>query len=308
MSLEAARAAFRDAARAIDPDTFTGQTTPEILRAWLCVQTVRTPPKWIGAASAACQALDLTRIPDAEVAPWVEAFCLGWVQQASGPFRNAARALMPRLANHWRSVPALLGWWRITGEPAPLKRALEALALASDAVDPELAVALRLGFLATADPVLLDRALRALGDAPSTLPPRAWPAAVDLLDLGPDDFGDALAALPSPPPPEMLPAAGALAAPPLHLDVHWWLVDELREGPMAEAATFPWPALRIRFKRLPERDQIHFFASLGDAPREELEDVGVAAPWLESLVARADKSPLLDGMPARVRRRGGLRR
>ena len=84
--------------------------------------------------------------------------------------------------------------------------------------------------------------------------------------------------------------------------------DELREGPMAEAATFPWPALRLRFTRLSVIDQIHFEARFAGGAAEELEDVGVVSPWLESIVARTDRGPLLDGAPPRMRRKGGLRR
>ena len=301
--LEAAQAAFRDGARALDPDAWSGPFSPSVLRAWLSIQTVRLQPKWLLAASRRTQDLPLDSLPDEDIADWVDAFCAGWVQQASGPFRNAARRLLPRLPTDWRGSAARLAWWRITGEPGPAREALAALASAPDLVDPDLAVALRLGFLATADDTLRARAVAALGDAPTALPPRAWSTAADLLDLTASAF-----AFPFPVDPEATTAAAALAAPPLHLEVHWWIEDELREGPMAEAATFPWPALRIRFVRLPTRDQIHFVARLDDGPAEELDDVGVAAAWLESIVARADKSPLLDAAPARTRRRGGLRR
>ncbi len=301
--LEAARAAFRDGARALDPDAWSGPFSPRVLRAWLSIQTVRLQPKWLLAASRQTQDLSLDSLNEDDIADWVEAFCAGWVLQASGPFRNAARSLIPRLPTDWRGSAARLAWWRITGEPDPAREALAALSSAPDHVDPDLAVALHLGFLATADDTLRARAVAALGDDPAALPPRAWSTAADLVDLTADAF-----VFPSPVDPEATIAAAALAAPPLHLEVHWWIEDELREGPMAEAATFPWPALRIRFVRLPARDQIHFVARLDDGSAQKLDDVGVTAAWLESIVARADKSPLLDVVPPRNRRRGGLRR
>lgn len=299
--LAQAQALVRAGAQALDPAT-TG-ATPAVVRAWLAIQTVRVQPVWVAAASDAVQALDLHAIPDDDVAAWVEACCLGWVQRASGPFRAVARRLLPRLPDDWRGAAARLGWWRITGEPAPLHAALGSLD-ARDGDPVSLGLALRLAWHATADATLRARATELLSPP---LAPRGWAAAADLHDLGPDAFADALADA-DPADPDVVVGALALAAPPLHLDVHWHLADELREGPMAEAATFPWPALRLRFHPLGRRDQIHFEAHLAGDPPEELEDVGVAAAWLASLVSRVDKSPFLDGAAAPRRRRGGLRR
>jgi len=311
-ALELARAAFRDGARALEPETFSGTATPQVVRAWLCIQTVRTQPKWVRAAADAVQDLarDLDSIPNEEVADWVEACCRGWVQQAIGPFRNAARLLLPRLADEFASVPALLGWWRITGERAPLHRALTLLDKAS-AGAPSDSIALRLGYQATADEGLRRRGVEVLGGELSQLPVTTWGAAADLLDLDVDAFAgpldqlqiDSVAAAAA-----AVPAMAALALPPLVLEAQWWMEDELREGPMAEAATFPWPALRLRFTRLSVIDQIHFEARFAGGAAEELEDVGVVSPWLESIVARTDRGPLLDGAPPRMRRKGGLRR
>ena len=312
--LELARAAFRDGARALDPDTFSGVASPSVLGAWLCVQTVRTQPKWLKAAAHAVQSLEPSRIDDDDVADWVDVCCRGWVQQAIGPFRAAARGLLPRLPERAGSAPALLGWWRITGERAPLDRALALLRCADDGLDPALGVALRLGYQATADESLRERALAALGglDGLEELP-WAWPALADLRDLDAEAFAGPLESLRgvSEDPSlaaQIVPAAAALALPPLVLEAQWFMEEELREGPMAEAATFPWAALRLRFGRLAVRDQIHFVARYDGGEPEELEDVGVVAPWLSTLVARADRGPLLDGAPMRTRRRGGLRR
>ena len=301
-ALEHARAGFRAAARALDPDA-VATPTPDIVRAWLTIQTARPQPRWLAAAVDAAQRTDLPFADDA--CAWVEVFCRGWVQQAIGPFRRAAEQLLSSLPDHPRAAAALLGWWRITGDRPTLERALSLLE--STEADPE---ALRLGWHATADAAFYHRATALLGEDPSLLPLHLWPVAADLLDLGPDAFARPLATwASSPPPPEgVAVAAAALALPPLRLVAAWWIPDELREGPMAEAATFPWPALRIRFERLPHRDQIHFRAALGDAAEEELEDVGVVAPWLESLVAAADRGPLLSDAVRPTRRRGGLRR
>ena len=163
-ALELARAAFRDGARALDPETFLGEAPPQVVRAWLCIQTVRTQPKWVRAAADTVQDLarNLESIPDNDVADWVEVCCRGWVQQAIGPFRNAARLLLPRVTDELASVPALLGWWRITGERAPLHRALAVLRSVSTD-EPSDGIALRLGFQATADEELRRRGAQALG-------------------------------------------------------------------------------------------------------------------------------------------------
>jgi len=300
--LAQAQALVRAGAQAFDPATTTA--TPAVVRAWLAIQTVRVQPVWVAAASEAVQALELDTIPDDAVPAWVEACCLGWVQRASGPFRAVARRLLPRLPDDWRGAAARLGWWRITGEPGPLQAALRSLESPGDADAVGLGLALRLAWHATADEALRDRAAALLSPP---LAAGAWGAAADLHDLDATAFADALAGA-DPADPDVVVGALALSAPPLHLDVHWHLADELREGPMAEAATFPWPALRLRFHPMDVRDQIRFEAHLADDAPEELEDVGVAAAWLASLVARVDRSPFLDGAAPPTRRRGGLRR
>lgn|GEM_PF-1726565 len=310
-ALELARAAFRDASKTLDPETLSSPPTAAIVKAWLCVQTVRTQPKWIRAAADAVQALDPAAVPQDAVAEWLEACCRGWVQQAIGPFRNTGRALLGRLPERTESAAALFGWWRITGERDAMDRALSLLTSAEHAVDPGLAVALRLAFHATADQGYFARAKDALGEHLDTLSPTAWATAIDLQGLDVAAFTGALGHLDTSSPSGAAQAvlgAAALALPPLHLEAQWFMEDELREGPMAEAATFPWEALRLRFSRLDVRDQIHFTARFADGDPEELEDIGVVTPWLELLVGRTDRGPLLDGAPPRTRRRGGLRR
>ena len=298
MTLAELQSAFRTAAAAIDPQAGTPvDPSPLLVRAWLTVQSVRTQPRWLTAAEDAVQpiAAGTRRVDDDAVAAWVLTCCLGWVQRASGPFRAAAERLLPRLPDSAEAVPALLGWWRITGRRDARDRAL---ALAQQHPSPR---ALHAAWLATAEVRLWDAARSLLGSAPHA--PADWPLAADLSDLDPDH-----AALAGLAPAEIVLATAPLAAPPLHLDVHWHIAEELAEGPMAEAATFPWPALRIRFHPMAQRDQIRFEARLADGPTEELEDVGVVAAWLEEITRAADRGPLLDGAPVRSRRRGGLRR
>ncbi len=299
---EALQAAFRAAAADIDPATHSfSAPDPSLVRAWLTVQSVRTQPRWIAAAEAAVMPIGsgARAVPDEDVAEWVLTCCSGWVQRASGPFRGAADRLVPRLSDDVRAVPALLAWWRITGQRAPRDRALRIAAEATTGLPA--ARALHAAWLATADDSLRQRALDAL---PGASDPRTWPLASD---LSPDQDWDPALLAPLAPADRLL-AVAPLAAPPLHLKVAWFIPEELAEGPMAEAATFPWPALRIRFVPLPRRDQLRFTARLGEGPVEELEDVGVVAAWLEEVTRAADRGPLLDGTPARTRRRGGLRR
>lgn len=300
--LRSLQAAFRAAANAIDPATTTSASPdPRLVRAWLTVQTVRVQPRWLVAAEAAVQqiASGARTVPDADVAQWVLACCEGWVQRASGPFRGAADLLIPRLVDSVQAVPALLAWWRITGQRAPRDRALRIAEQATTGLAA--AQALRAAWLATADDALRLRAITAL-DAPTA--PAAWPFAADLV---PDADHD-LALLEPLAPADRVLFTAPVAAPPLHLEVAWFIAEELAEGPMAEAATFPWPAVHIRFVRLPHRDQLRFSARLGDGPVEHLEDVGVVAAWLEEVTRAADRGPLLDAAPPRPRRSGGLRR
>lgn len=294
MSREAAQAAFREAALAIDPERSRPDApSSELVRAWLTVQTVRTQPRWLAAAEDAVMpiASGARTIPDDDVADWVATCCAGWVQRASGPFRAAAERLLPRLPESATAVPAWIGWWRITGRREARERAL-----ALSTTDARGAYE---AWLATADATQRDRAVASVGTGPASWPLRA------ALGLDVDWDSDALAPLS---PASRLLAVAPLAAPPVHLTVAWFIAEELGEGPMAEAATFPWPAMRFAFTRLPHRDQIRFSARLGDGPEEELEDVGVVAAWLEEITRAADRGPLLDGAPPRARRRGGLRR
>ena len=300
----ALQAAFRDAAAAIDPEP-EAPDAPDArhVLAWLTVQSVRTQPRWVAAAEHAVQAIatGARAVRDPDVADWIVTCCAGWVHRASGPFRATAEQLLPRLPALVESVPALLAWWRITGRLDARDRALALCAGADEGLAA--AVALRGGWLATADDALRHRAVAALSavdGAPSTWPVRA--------DLTPDFAADP-ASLAGLAPSEVILATAPLAATPLHLDVLWFIPEELAEGPMAEAATYPWPAMRLRFVKLPHRDQIRFEARLGDGPVQELEDAGVVAAWLEEVARAADRGPLLDGAAApRARRRGGLRR
>ena len=312
---ELAEAAFRAAARAIDPE---GEgPAPEdadagVARAWICVHAVRGQPRWIAAAEDAAEAALRRGVPDEQVPRWVLTCTTGWVQRAIGPFRRVAESLLPRLPAGEQGVAARLGWWRITGDPAQLQQALDALPPSGGPPD-----ALRLAWHATADDALRRRAIAALGlDPPAAIPsPHAlaalavgcWPLAADLLDLEAEAFAEPLTAWGErpPAPADAVLASAALALPPLRARVQWWLASELREGPMAEAATFPWPALRLRFERLPRLEQLRVTARVGAAAEDTLYDLGVVAGWFDELVKGVDRGALVEGVGS-GRRRGGL--
>jgi len=75
---------------------------------------------------------------------------------------------------------------------------------------------------------------------------------------------------------------------------------------MAEAATYPYPALRLHFTRLEERDQLRFVPRLEGETLETVYDVGVVGAALEIILEDVDRSGLLDGA-SRRRGRGLLR-
>ena len=100
--------------------------------------------------------------------------------------------------------------------------------------------------------------------------------------------------------------AAALGLPLLQLEVQWWLESELHEGPVAEAVTFPWPALELTFSKLEERDQVRFTPQLDGHVFETILDAGVIGAGLSEILSQADRSPFLEaaGMRRRSLRRG----
>jgi hypothetical protein len=106
-------------------------------------------------------------------------------------------------------------------------------------------------------------------------------------------------------PEEIVQASAALGLPLLRLEVQWWLESELREGPVAEAITYPWPALEVFFSKLPGRDQVRFRPELDGREFPVIVDAGVVGVGLGEVLKEADRSAFLE---AAGRRRRSLRR
>ena len=71
---------------------------------------------------------------------------------------------------------------------------------------------------------------------------------------------------------------------------------------MAEAATYPWPALRLSFVEMPGgRDQLRMVPILDGDEMEPIMDVGVVVAGMELALEAADRTALLEGSG---RRRG----
>jgi len=299
-------AAFRDAAARLQPGTAGLPRSADVLRSWLVIHRVRKHLSWLEAAEQLVDAAEPTPA-------WLAVLCDGWVVRASGGFRGAAEALLPRLPDSPDAVAALLRYWRITGRPDAFDRARALVPTAP--TTPDEAAANYALWCATADVEQRRLATDALdGLSFADLPFRHWAMLADLRDLprGPQDAADAVATRPLSDAADAAARVQPLAAltlPVLQVEVRWWLESELQEGPMSEAATFAWPAVRLRFARLTVRDQIRFGAHLDGDDRGELEDAGVVGPWMESLVEELDLGGLIGEVqrrrrsPSRMRRR-----
>ncbi len=296
MSTAEVQALYQAAVARIDPESGPLINDPAVLRACLCVHSVMGHRRWLDAACRIAEPLLSGPLPSDRVA-WITACAEGWVQRASGPFRRAAERLAEGVEPSVEAVPALLLHWRTTGRARWFDAAMEAAP--DDVTDLPSAAASWAIYGATADPGRADAARGWLARLdPADAAPRWWPLLADALDLGAEPFS----AAPSPDPADAAHAllgAAAVALPPLHLHVHWWIDRELREGPMAEAATFPWPSRRLRFHRLPHRDQLRIQPVVGDVKHDLILDVGVIAEYLAHCVADVDRS----GLVGRGRRR-----
>ncbi len=301
------QAAFREAALALDPSQHPVPSAA-IVEAWTILNWVHGQRSWAEAAEEALCALNPSQLHEEEQSAWLFSACKLWVQRASAPVRAAAQALSKALPEGPRTVPACLFYWRITGDVHWLDRAKRegnGLSEATPWVQAKGAWAL---YAATADERWAEEArahLRSM--APEALPISLWSTAADALELDSEAFGPAVAAwMDNPPLPEdIVPCAAALSLEPLELRIGWWLEKELFEGPMAEAATFPYPSLRLRFFRLDQRDQVQITPVLGGVVEETVEDVGVITAALDELAAQADLSGLRTPPRRRSPRRGG---
>jgi len=295
---------FRAAAEAVDPASNRLPPSPDLLAAWLTLHAVRGQTRWMDAALEATVDAPTADRP----AAWLEAACRGWVQRASRQFRSLADSLERQVPDEPASVPALLLLWRTTG----LRRLLDrALALVPDEVAPGDFVGAEAAwraFLATADDSLRDRAAAGFGDDVAAVPPLHWPTFAAVTGLDADAFGAHADRLDDLSPARQLLVSAALACPLLELRVEWFVARELREGPMAEAATYPWPALRLSFQQMPGgRDQLRIVPYLDGEEMPAIIDVGVVVAALEMVLESADRTALLEGS-GRRRGRSLLRR
>jgi len=305
MSLGDLESIFREAAEALDPSS-PSPATPASVRGQLTVYAVRGQRRWLEAAMAGLAGARAGATDDPT--DWLDAACRGWVSFADRSLRLFAEELVGQLGEGAATVPARLLYWRTTGLRWVLDGALAMTPKDGIEGDCTTAAAAWGAYLASADEEFAVAARRGFGGGLATIPPRLWPAAAAALDLGPEDVTDeALEALRAAPPGVRLEAAGCLAAPIIRLEVEWFVASELREGPMAEAATYPWPAVRISFRKMDDRNQIKFHPSLAGEQLETIEDAGVVAAALEHIVDESDRGGLMEGM-GRRRGRSLLRR
>ena len=102
-----------------------------------------------------------------------------------------------------------------------------------------------------------------------------------------------------PAPQDIVPALAPLCLPPLDLEVRWWDARELEEGYVAEAVTFPYPALRLKFVRRTSPGQVVFASCLDGEPREILEDAGIITSLLSNLIDEVNRQAVVN--PPRTR-------
>jgi len=252
----------------------------------------------------------LSRLPPEQRGEWTKICCDCWVIDASGPFRGAVSTLLRELPGGPAAVPALLRNWRITGDRSYAKRAFEQLPEPPASGAFEDAAAYLAAYHARGNPEHLLAASAAFDGANAAdIPLRWWPLAWDVLDWTPADLSEAVAqwSTVAPAPEDVLPALAAATLPALDLRVLWYDALELEEGYVAEAVTFPYPALRLRFERSEGPGQVRFAPSLGGEQREQLEDAGVVATLLSHLVDEVDRQSVVNTTRVRPGRGRGRR-
>jgi hypothetical protein len=292
---------FRAAAEELDPSGSRITPSPSSVRAQVVVYWVREQRRWLDAALAGLGSAGL-RAGGAPAA-WLEAACRAWISHADRSIRALTEQIMGQLGDGPSTVPARLIYWRTTGLRWVLDEALEMTptdVLEGDAVG---AAAAWGAYTATAREDFATAARRGFGGSLAEVPAALWPTAAEALDIEVEDVsGEAIDALEEADPGDRLVAAAALVAPVIRLGVEWSVASELREGPIAEAATFPWPALRLSFFTMDRRDQIHIHPTLDREPWKVIEDLGVVAAGIQQLVDEADRSALMEGMGRRKKR------
>ncbi len=268
------------------------RATTQHLRSWLALYQLTEKRRWLDKLGAALVPSGIDHVAPEERGEWARICCDCWVLDASGPFRETVRALLPTLPAGAAAIPALLRNWRITGDSSYCTRALEQLPEPPEVGEYLGAAAYLAAYHATGDPDQLQAASGAfVGAHAAELPLYWWPLAWNLLSWSPEELVDTVSSWSrdAPPAHEVLPALVAATLPSLDLRVLWWDNRELAEGYVAEAVTFPYPALRLRFERMERPGQVRFAPSLGGAPREILEDAGIIASLLSHLVDEVDR-------------------
>lgn len=305
MSQARLEAMFRGAAEELDPSG-PAPATPSRVRGQLIVHAVRGQRRWLDAALAGLE--QGSRSASQDPTDWLDAACRGWVSRADGSLRALAEDLIRHLPDEVSTVPARLLYWRTTGLRSVLEGAL-ALAPSEVAEGDAVGGAAAWGaYLATAEGAFADAARRGFGGPLAEVPGSLWPTAADALDLAPEGIPEvAIDALERADAGTRLVAAASIVAPVVRLEIEWFVASELREGPMAEAVTFPWPAIRFSFRPMRDRNQIKIHPSLAGEPLDVIEDLGVVAAGLDLIVAEADRSELMEGI-GRRRKKSLLRR
>lgn len=297
MSLPDVQALYKTAVERLDPESATPRPDPVVLRSYLCVHSILGHTRWLDAAVKIAEPLTTGPLP-ADRLGWLHACAEGWVQRASGPFRVAAARLAEHVEPSVEAVPTLLLYWRTTGRARWYDAALSAEP--AEVTDLPSAAAVWGVYEATADEDRRSRVRAWMAEQDlGSLHPRWWSLAADVLELDAAPFSWESRDDPTECAWAVLGAA-AVALPPLTLQFHWFIEQELREGPMAEAASYPWPTRRLRFQKLPHRDQLRMQPFVGDIEHELILDVGVIAEYIAHVVAEVDRS----GLVGRARRRG----
>ena len=309
---QSSREICREALRAAVPAlarTNAAETSTQHFRAWLALYQITEKQRWLDLLRSSGSTASQRSIPSEDYGEWLRLFCDGWVVDAAGPFRGAANNLSAQTLEGALAVPGLLRKWRITGESRFRDRALVQLPT-GPAVDFETAAALHAAYHATGDERNLDAARAPFANCtPADVPLRWWPLAWDILGWDDELIACAIESWGSEPPPahDIIPALAPICLPRLDLEVQWWDARELDEGYVAEAVTFPYPALRLRFVRRESPGQVLFAPFLAGEPREQLEDAGVIASLLRHLMDEVDRQAVVNP-PRSHLGRGTIRR
>ncbi len=293
-SLEICRRALRAAIPPLaeaNPATATSQH----LRSWLALYQITEKQHWLDLLRAASSTI--TSLSTEHRGEWLRLCCDGWVVDASGPFRAAANSLGATPLYGTSAVPGLLRNWRITGEPKFRDQALAQLPLNAAVGDFEGATALHAAYHATGEEHHKEAAMAAFeGLGPKEIPLRWWPLAWDILGWNAELVAPTIESWQeqAPAAEDILPALAPLCLPRLDLEVHWWDARELEEGYVAEAVTFPYPALSLSFIRRLGPGQVFFRPLLDGEARDILEDAGVVASLLNHLVEEVNRQSVVN--------------